>query len=97
MYKYNKKLYRGILLRKIQYAREAAKTLERIDRATAQRIRNKVRQYAEDSASLANNVIIMKGGEGFRRMRVGDWRVIFTEDFVILKVVRIAPRGGAYN
>lgn len=84
-------------MRKIQYAREAAKMLERIDRATARRIRDKVRQYADDPASLANNVIAMKGGEGLRRMRVGDWRVVFTADLLILKVIRIAARGGAYD
>ncbi len=84
-------------MKQVEYARDAAKTLQRIDRATAQRIRNKIRQYAEDPASLANNVIVMKGDEGLRRMRVGDWRVIFTEDLVVVLVIRVAPRGGAYD
>lgn len=84
-------------MRQVEYARDAAKILQRIDQATARRIRDKVRQYADDPASLANNVIVLKGGEGLRRMRVGDWRVIFTEDLVVVLVVRIAPRGGAYD
>lgn len=84
-------------MKQVEYARDAAKMLQRMNRATAQRIRGKIRQYAEDPASLANNVIIMKGEEGLRRMRVGDWRVIFTEDLVVLLVIRIAPRGGAYD
>jgi mRNA interferase RelE/StbE len=84
-------------VKQVLYTREARKMLERIDRATALRIRDKVEKYAEDPASLANNVIIMKGGDGYRRIRVGDWRVIFTEDLVIVSVVRIAPRGGAYD
>ncbi len=84
-------------MKQIEYARDAAKMLQRIDRATAQRIRNKVRQYGDDPTSLANNVIIMKGSQDLRRMRVGDWRVIFTEDLVVLLVIRIAPRGAAYD
>lgn len=84
-------------MKQVEYAREALKMLRRIDAATARRIRDKVEQYAKDPASLENNVIIMKGGRGLRRMRVGDWRVIFDEDLVVLLVIRIAPRGGAYD
>jgi mRNA interferase RelE/StbE len=84
-------------MKQVEYARDAAKMLQRMDRATAKRIRGKIRQYAEDPDSLANNVIIMKGGDGLRRMRVGDWRVIFTEDLVVILVIRVAPRGGAYD
>jgi mRNA interferase RelE/StbE len=84
-------------VKQVEYTREASKMLKRIDGATARRIREKVKHYASDPASLANNVIIMKGGEGLRRMRVGDWRVIFTEDLVIISVIRVAPRGGAYD
>ena len=83
-------------MKQVEYTRDAAKVLQRIDRATARRIRDKVRQYAEDPASLANNVITMKGGDDLRRMRVGDWRVIY-RDGVILAVERIAPRSKAYN
>jgi mRNA interferase RelE/StbE len=84
-------------MKQVEYARDAAKMLQRMDRATGRRIRDKIRQYAEDPASLANNVIIMKGGGDLRRMRVGDWRVIFTEDLVVMLVIRVAPRGGAYD
>lgn len=84
-------------MKRIEYARDAEKMLRRIDQATARRIRSKLRQYADDPASLANNVIIMKGGEELRRMRVVDWWVIFTEDLVVISVLRVAPRGGVYD
>jgi mRNA interferase RelE/StbE len=84
-------------MKHVEYARDAAKMLQRMDRVTALRIRSKVRQYADDPASLANNVIVTNGDEGLRRMRVGDWRVIFTEDMVVVLVIRVAPRGGAYD
>ena len=84
-------------MKQIEYTREAMKTLRRMDASTSRRVRDKLEQYATDPASLANNVITMKGGDGFKRMRVGDWRVIFTEDLVVVFVIRIASRGGVYD
>jgi mRNA interferase RelE/StbE len=83
--------------RRVEYSRQAAKTLVRIDAATSARIRAKVSQLADDPASLANNITPLKGGEGLSRLRVGDWRVIYTETLVIVSVVRIGPRGGVYE
>jgi mRNA interferase RelE/StbE len=31
------------------------------------------------------------------RLRAGDWRVIYTADLVVLLVVKVAPRGAAYD
>jgi mRNA-degrading endonuclease RelE of RelBE toxin-antitoxin system len=31
------------------------------------------------------------------RLRVGDWRVIYTADLVVLLVLKVAPRGSAYG
>ncbi|WP_310495925.1 type II toxin-antitoxin system RelE/ParE family toxin [Sandarakinorhabdus sp.] len=83
--------------RRVEYSRQAAKTLMRIDAATSARIRAKVSQLANDPASLVSNITPLKGGEGLLRLRVGDWRVIYTETLVIVSVVRIGPRGGVYE
>lgn len=85
------------MTREVIYARDAARTLQRMDRASAQRIRSKLRQLADDPESLANNVKPLKGGEGYWRLRVGDWRVIYTEALVVLSVVRVAARSAAYD
>jgi mRNA interferase RelE/StbE len=84
-------------MKAVEYSRDATKTLLRMDRATAQRIRGKVAQLAAETDSLANNVRALRGGDGLMRLRVGDWRVIYTEDMQVLLVVRVAPRGGAYD
>ena len=73
------------------------RTLQRIDRATAERILLKVAQLAERPDSLGNNVRPLKSPRGLKRLRVGDWRVIFTETLVVVAVERIAPRGSAYD
>ncbi len=69
----------------------------RMDRATSSRIRVKIGQLADDPTSLANNVKALKGGAGLFRLRVGDWRVIYTEDLVVVLVIKVAPRGAAYD
>ncbi|WP_017672528.1 type II toxin-antitoxin system RelE/ParE family toxin [Blastomonas sp. AAP53] len=84
-------------MRQIIYARDALKTLRSIDNATAKRIQVKVAQYADDPASLANQVKRLKGEDRLWRLRVGDWRVIFNEDRVVVHIVQIAPRGSAYD
>lgn len=85
------------MARSVEYSRDAVKTLCRIDRATAQRIRRKVDLLAQDPDAQANNVRALKGGTGLMRLRVGDWRVIYTADLVVLLVMKIGPRGGAYT
>jgi mRNA interferase RelE/StbE len=73
------------------------RTLQRIDRVTAERIFLKVTQLARRPDSLGNNVRALKGPRGLKRLRVGDWRVIFTETLVVVAVQRIAPPGSAYD
>lgn len=59
-------------------------------------IRIKIDQYAENPASLGNNVKRLKGRAGWR-LRVGDWRVIFDDDGAVLAILAIGPRGGIYD
>ena len=83
--------------RQVRYGREALRSLARIDSATSLRIQSKVRQLADDPASLANNIKAMKGAPGLWRLRVGDWRVVYTETLEVVLVSRVAPRGSAYD
>lgn len=85
------------MARRVEYSREAARTLARIDAATSKRIRSKMQQLAADPASLARNVKALKGGAGLRRLRVGDWRVIYTETLVVIEVHKVSPRSSAYD
>ena len=81
----------------VAWSRSAIKTLARIDRTTAARIQAKVRQLAKDPQSLANNIRPLKGERDLMRLRVGNWRVIYTPTLTVLTVVKVAPRGGAYE
>ena len=78
----------------------ARANLARIDRVTAGRIVAAIQRYA---ATGHGHVIPLKGRPGEWRMRMGDWRVIFTRhegekpDDRKLIVSAIRPRGGAYQ
>ena len=83
-------------MKQITYSRDALKTLTRMPANTARLIRSKIEQYAADPASLANNVKTLQGVDALR-LRVGDWRVIFSETGEVIAIIKIAPRGGAYE
>lgn len=84
-------------MKTITFSRDALKTLRRIPPNTAATIRSKIGGYAENPASLANNVKPLRGFPNRYRLRVGDWRVIFREDGTVIAILRIAPRGSAYE
>ncbi|HEV2543275.1 MAG TPA: type II toxin-antitoxin system RelE/ParE family toxin, partial [Methylobacterium sp.] len=81
----------------VVYSKAAVQALIRLPADVSRKIRLKIEQYAADPASLANNVKALRGEPGILRLRVGDWRVLFTEEGVVIAVIRIAPRGDAYD
>ncbi|RIA35375.1 mRNA-degrading endonuclease RelE of RelBE toxin-antitoxin system [Hephaestia caeni] len=83
--------------REVTYTKAALKALVRMPANASKLIRSKVTQYAAAPDALANNVTTMKGGSGYVRMRVGDWRVIMDADTMTVLVIDIGPRGGIYD
>lgn len=84
-------------MKAVAFSKDASRTLARMPVATARLIRSKIDQYAADPASLANNVKPLKGEPGVSRLRVGDWRILFSETGEVIAVVKVAPRGSAYR
>jgi mRNA interferase RelE/StbE len=83
-------------MKPISYSKVAIRALRRIPRNVADLIRSKIEAYAEDPASQANNVKVLKGREGIR-LRVGDWRVIMDDQGNVLAVLDVGPRGSVYD
>lgn len=81
---------------RITYSKDALRSLRRMPANVAATIRAKLEHYAADPASLANTITALRGEPGVLRLRGGDWRVVFTEDGVVVAVIRIAPRGSVY-
>ena len=85
-------------MHKIVYTTQAAKSLLKMPRNTAQRIREKLELLAADPFAPLPNVTKLQGRPGYR-LRVGDWRIIYeiNEDSVVIVVLKIAPRGEVYR
>ncbi len=79
----------------VVYGTQAAKSLRRYGNM-AGRIRKAVSEYALDPLAHANNVTELVG-EQTKRLRVGDFRVIFVESDTEITVVKIGPRGNVYS
>ena len=83
----------------VRWATKAVKDMRRLAGPDRQRIVAKVEQYAEDPTSLANYVIQLAGST-YRRLRVGDYRVLFTIErrtTVVIVVLRVRHRREAYD
>jgi mRNA interferase RelE/StbE len=82
-------------VKSITYSRSATKTLNRMPANLSARIIGKIKAYALDPSSQANNVKTLTGRDGIR-LRVGNWRVIM-RDGVVLTILEVGPRGGIYD
>ena len=65
-------------------------------RNVAPKLRDKLAAYAADPAALANSVTELRGSP-LKRLRVGDFRILFEETATEIIVSRIGPRGSIYE
>lgn len=65
-------------------------------RNMANRYLDKLEAYAENPASLANQVKTLRGVKA-KRLRAGDFRVIFEETETEIIVTDIGPRSSIYK
>jgi mRNA interferase RelE/StbE len=82
----------------IVYSKEAARSLQRMPRNTAQLIREKLENIAADPYADHPNAKKLQGREAYR-LRVGDWRVIYKmqNERLMVIVLKIALRGEIYR
>ena len=81
---------------RIKYSDQALKFLTKLRKQDAKRIVSKIEQYAEDPMALQNQVKKLTNSIYFR-LRVGNYRVIFSETGEIMKIEKIGNRGDVYN
>jgi mRNA interferase RelE/StbE len=69
-----------------------------MDRVIAKRIRAKILVLAQDPKAPNNNVKKPTGVEGYR-LRIGDWRVIYTlkQQILTIVVIRVGHRSEVYE
>jgi mRNA interferase RelE/StbE len=69
-----------------------------MDRAVAKRLRGKILALARSPLAPNNNVKKLAGIEGYR-LRVGDWRIIYTlrHEVPTVVVIRVGHRREIYQ
>lgn len=81
----------------IEFTREARKTLKAMPRNVRELVLGKIDDLARDPIR-AHNVKKLVGRPAYR-LRVGDWRVIYTLDAgrLVVRVLDVGARGGVYQ
>ena len=81
----------------IDYTKPAIKTMAAMPRNVRELVKSKIEALARDPFG-AVNVKQLVGEPGYR-LRVGDWRVIYDVDSgrLVVRVLKIGPRGGVYE
>ncbi|HYN76698.1 MAG TPA: type II toxin-antitoxin system RelE/ParE family toxin [Lamprocystis sp. (in: g-proteobacteria)] len=81
----------------ISFSRAALKSLRRMPTNTAHLIRLKFNELAADPTAM-RNVKKLTDAAGYR-LRIGDWRVVYTleQDRLMVAVIKIEPRGEIYK
>ncbi len=83
----------------IEWGSKAIRDMRRLPARQRDRIIAKIEQYAANPASLARQVVALTGGP-YRRLRVGDYRVIFNveqDNPSTMVVLRVRHRREAYD
>ena len=81
---------------KIQYSEQSRKFLKKISSDDREKIRSKIRKYAENPDDLKNRVKKLTGLP-YYRLKVADYRIIFSKTFEILFIAKIGNRGDVYR
>ncbi|HKV07016.1 MAG TPA: type II toxin-antitoxin system RelE/ParE family toxin [Thermoanaerobaculia bacterium] len=81
--------------RRAEWTKQALKEAARLDATTRQRILAAIKRLCEENQG---DVRRLQGMDEVYRLRVGDWRVIFSyQDDLTILVHRVRPRGDAYK
>ena len=76
----------------IEYSNQAIKTISRMDTTTKNRINKGILGIPD------GDIKTFKGSPGSYRLRIGNWRIIFSyPDKDTILIEKIAPRGEIYK
>lgn len=83
----------------VRYQKHAGRRLRRMPRSIAQRIRAMIDKIAAAPYGSHSNVTRLRGVSRGFRIRVGDWRVIYSldDERSVLLVAKIDRRGQVYR
>lgn len=81
----------------VQMKRDPERIMRRLPADLRRRIQQALNALAENPRHAG--AVAMKGFDSVYRVRVGDWRIVYLieDDVLIVLVLEVAPRGGAYR
>ncbi len=81
----------------IRYERDAERAIDALDPPVRVRVLAAIGRLAADPRG-ASSVKALKGSDRYR-LRVGDWRVIYTlhDDMLLILVLKVGHRGAVYR
>ncbi len=84
---------------KLCFEKRAAKEFQRLPKTIKEKIKNKLLILQEDPNKLKNNIKLLNSDSKLKRLRVGDYRIIFKEEkkALIILIIRIAHRKESYD
>lgn len=82
--------------KEIQYSSKSVKYLGKLAKNVRVNITNKIDTLAENPSELANNITKLQGFKDLYRLRVGNYRIIYTNKMTILYIETIGHRGNIY-
>lgn len=79
---------------KIEFDKRAVKFISKQPKPQRERIFKAIYQLPH-----TGDIKIMRGNEGFFRLRVGDYRIIYTVDnnILVVRVIEVGNRGDIYK
>lgn len=75
----------------IEYSKEAIKHINQLDKPTKKRIKQAIEKLP------VGDIRKLVGYKTDYRLRVGDYRVLFSREFDIITIKDVLPRGKAYK
>lgn len=77
----------------IKYSKQAYKYLKRLHKPKAEQIIAAINKLPYNEGNISK----MKGMENLYRLRVNDYRVLFTPEYNVIKIEKIGSRGDIYD
>ncbi|MFC5528879.1 type II toxin-antitoxin system RelE family toxin [Cohnella yongneupensis] len=84
---------------KIELSKRSLKYLNKLDQNTRRRISVHIELLSDNPRNPELNIKKIQGESSLYRLRVGNYRILYTieDNQLIIVVINIAPRGDAYN
>lgn len=81
---------------RVEWSEEAIRDLEKLDKPVARRILKKVTWFSKNFQSIVPEPLA-GALKGTFKLRVGDWRAVYTVEGGIVVIQSVGGRGGIYR